>query len=736
MVTTASKTQDNVFPLQELGNWLAGQSELQNRDQGALVDKAIRLLQSTLADATPEDQAEVIHIAVDTAQALIELGSDIPTIATALALEMLRRRIITQLALQATLGPEIAQLAEDAAKVQVVDQLYRLETPQTEQAMNLQQENLRRMFLALAKDIRVVLLILATRLVNLRRAKHQPETLRRGLARETMDVYAPLANRLGVGQLKWEMEDLAFRYLEPDIYRDLARALDEKRLDREQYIESFRQQLMSLMGEIGVTGDVSGRAKHIYSIWRKMQRKNLTFDQVFDVRAVRILVKSLADCYAVLGMIHSRWKYIKEEFDDYIASPKGNNYQSLHTAVIGPQGRVVEVQIRTFNMHEEAELGVAAHWRYKEGVGADQSFDEKVNWFRQILEWRKDIADTEEFAALLREESFDDRVFVVSPKGRIVDLPRGATPLDFAYAIHSDVGHRCRGAKINGKIVPLTTQLQNGQVVEIMTTKEGGPSRDWLNPGLRYLVTSKAKSKIQQWLNQQNYGQDVASGRVKLEKELDRLHLTKVNLEKLAAQLQFDDPDKMYAALGRGDIKLGQITQTAQKEWHVQRQVPAAPARPQRKTKKSKSSVLIDGVDDLLVNYGRCCNPVFGDPIVGYITQSKGITVHRSDCVNAQRYREKSPDRMLPVQWGDAGGGRYPVELHVTADDRQGLIRDISSVFTNEKLNVISVNTYTDRKTNLAHMSFIVEMMDLDQLALVSGLIRQIAGVTDVQRRH
>lgn len=736
MVTTATRSPDSTLPLSDLGLWLSKQQDLRNRDSQDVLIKTINLLQTHLADLPEASQAEIIAIGIDTAQCLIDLGSDILTVATSLILEPVHRRYLALDQLEQHVGQEIMQLATDAGKVYVFDQIYQVEESQSAQALTVQQENLRRMFLALAKDIRVVLLILAARLVTMRQAKQQPQEIRVALARECMDVYAPLANRLGVGQLKWEMEDLAFRYIEPEVYRDIAKSLDEKRLAREQYIETFTSQLTGIMRELSISGEVTGRPKHIYSIWRKMQRKNLPFDQVFDVRAVRILVRSLEDCYAVLGIIHSRWKYIKEEFDDYIASPKGNNYQSLHTAIIGPEGKVVEVQIRTYNMHEDAELGVAAHWRYKENTGDDQDFDQKVNWFRQILEWRKDIADTDEFAALLKEESFNDRVFVLSPKGRIVDLPRGATPLDFAYAIHSDVGHRCRGAKINDKIVPLTTSLQSGQVVDIMTAKEGGPSRDWINPSRGFVTTSKARSKIQQWFNQQNLEHHVATGRGKLEKELDRLHLERTSLDKLSTQLKYDHPDKLFAALGRGEIKLGQVINTLQDELRSVEKPQLPITRTTRKRNSPKSNILIDGVGDLLVNYGRCCNPVFGDAIIGYITQAKGVTIHRHDCINAQRYRDKSPERILPVEWSDTNRGQYPVDVHVTAADRQGLIRDISSVFTNEKLNVISVNTYTDRKSNLAHMSFTLEIQDLTQLSHLLGLISQVSGVVNVQRRH
>ena len=737
MVTTATKSSSSLMPLADLGSWLSQHELLRRRDQQDVLIKTINLLQTRLANAGATEQARILAIGIDTAQCLIELGSDIPTITTSLLLEAVHRRHLTLDSLREHVSEEIAQLAADAGKVYVFDQIYHVEESESGQALNLQQENLRRMFLALAKDIRVVLLILASRLVTMRQAKHQSEEMKKALARECMDVYAPLANRLGVGQIKWEMEDLAFRYLEPEVYHDIAKSLDEKRMDREQYIESFKSQLAGIMEENNIHGEVTGRPKHIYSIWRKMQRKHLPFDQVFDVRAVRVLVRSLVDCYTVLGMIHSRWKYIREEFDDYIASPKGNNYQSLHTAIIGPAGKVLEVQIRTYTMHDDAELGVAAHWRYKESAGEDASFDQKVNWFRQILEWRKDIADADEFAALLKEESFSDRVFVLTPKGRIIDLPRGATPLDFAYGIHSDVGHRCRGAKVNGKIVPLTTALQSGQVVEIMTTKDGGPSRDWANPGLGFVTTSKARSKIQQWFKQQNYDHDVAAGRQRLEKELDRLHLGNTKLDKLSSQLKFEHPDKLFAALGRGDIKLGQVIHSIQET-----ERPVAPdslppvSRGVRKLKKPKSNILIDGVEDLLVNYGRCCNPVHGDNIIGYITQSKGVTIHRQDCINAKRYRERAPERILPVQWGEANLGQYRVDVHVVATDRQGLIRDISGILTSEKLNVISVNTYTDQKSNLAHMSFTLEIHDLSQLSRVLGLINQLPGILNVQRRH
>jgi len=582
----------------------------------------------------------------------------------------------------------------------------------------------------------VVLIKLADRLHNMRTLAALGEERQRRIARETMDIFAPLANRLGIWQIKWELEDLAFRYLESADYRRIAGFLAERRIDREAYIEQFMATLRTELANAGIKADVSGRAKHIYSIWRKMIRKHKDFEQIYDVRAVRVLVDSVRDCYGALGIVHSLWQHVPGEFDDYIATPKENNYRSIHTAVIGPEGKTVEVQIRTYQMHNESELGVAAHWRYKESAKSDKSFDDKIAWLRSLLEWKDEVAEATDFVDQFKSEVFSERVYVFTPKGNIVDLPAGATPLDFAYHIHTNVGHRCRGAKVNGQMVPLTYALKTGDRVEVLTVKEGGPSRDWLSPHLGYLQTSKARQKVSQWLRLQNLDASIAQGREVLEREFHRLGLADINYEKLASRFEQQNVDSFLAAIGRGDIKPAQLVNAVQElvEPAVREERPAVVARAPMEQRRP-TGVSIQGVGNLLTRMARCCNPLPGDPIVGFITRGQGITIHRRDCPNALRHQGEHGERMIEVNWGAEEGATYPVQVEVIAYDRSGLLRDISALLANEKVNVIAVNTATDKQQHVAHMTFTLEIPNIDALARVLALIDQIPNVTDVRRR-
>jgi GTP pyrophosphokinase len=563
-----------------------------------------------------------------------------------------------------------------------------------------------------------------------------PEDKQKRIARETADIFAPLANRLGIWQIKWELEDLAFRYLEPVEYKKIAGFLAERRVDREAYVERFVATLGDELKKTGVAAEVNGRAKHIYSIWRKMQRKHKDFREIFDVRAVRVLVDDIRDCYAALGVVHSLWQYIPGEFDDYIATPKENNYRSIHTAVIGPEGKTVEVQIRTHDMNQSSELGVAAHWRYKEGARQDKGFDDKIAWLRSLLEWKDEVAGAVEFVDQFKSEVFSERVYVFTPKGNIVDLQTGATPLDFAYHIHTNVGHRCRGAKVNGQIVPLTTALKTGDRVEVLTIKEGAPSRDWLSPHLGYLRTSKARSKVQAWFKQQNYDANVTAGRQALEREFQRLGLSDVNYEKLAARFRFDKVDDFLAALGRGEVKPAQLLAAVQE--YVQptlaEPAPAIATRPAG-ARKSPTGVSIQGVGNLLTRMARCCNPLPGDPVVGFITRGQGITVHRQDCPNALRHHNENEERLVEVTWGAEAGQLYPVEVEIVAHERAGLLRDITGLLANEKINVLAVNTLTDKGEHIARMRFVIEIPNVEILSKVLALLDQIPNVMDVRRR-
>jgi GTP pyrophosphokinase len=600
-----------------------------------------------------------------------------------------------------------------------------------------QAESIRKMLLAMVEDLRVVLIKLADRLYEMRRAGDLPEEGRRQISQETLEIFAPLANRLGIGRLRWELEDLSFRHLDPDTYKRVARLLDERRVDREKYLAKIVEILRKELEKAGIEADVSGRPKHIYSIWRKMQRKNVDFHQVFDVRAVRILVKDVADCYGTLGVVHALWHYIHGEFDDYIATPKENMYQALHTVVSGPDGKNLEIQIRTRQMHQHAELGVAAHWHYKEGVRTDSEFQRKIAWVRQMLEGKEEEGDPGGLVARFKSEVFRDRVYVLTPKGTVVDLPMGATPLDFAYYLHTEIGHRCRGAKVNGRIVPLTYELKNGEQLEILTSRQPAPSREWLNPHLGYLKTPRARSKVRQWFRQQDFEKNAAAGRAALDRELQRLGLSDLNLEKLSQRFGFERLDGFLEAIGRGDVTATQIV-TAVGEMTA----PAAPQErevlePQAPKKLPDSGgVSVLGVGNLLTTLARCCQPVPDDPIVGYVTRGRGVTIHRRDCPNVLRLELEKHERLIRVDWSGKTTDTYPVNVKVVAYDRQGLLKDIASLLTEEKVNVLSVHTDTDKRARIANMFFTLEITGISQLSRVLSRIGQLPNIMEARRHH
>ena len=592
-----------------------------------------------------------------------------------------------------------------------------------------QLEALRKMLLAMAQDVRVVLIKLADQVQWLRElASKEDADAREDAARETLELFSPLANRLGVWQLKWELEDLAFRCLEPETYRNLARQLDEKRKDRETYIGEVIRILRIELKAAGIEAEVSGRPKHIYSIWRKMQRKGVGLDELFDVRAVRVMVEDVKDCYAVLGIVHNLWTPIPREFDDYIARPKANDYRSLHTAVVGPDSRVLEVQVRTHEMHQHAELGVAAHWRYKEAVKGDPGLDDKISWLRSVLEWKDELADAAELAEYFKTDLFQDMVYVVTPQGRVVDLPRGSTPVDFAYHLHSELGHRCRGAKVNGQIVPLTYALSNGQRVEIIVAREGGPSRDWLNPALGYIKSNRARAKVRQWFNSQQSDEAITHGRAVLDKDLQRLGKTGQNLEELASRLEFGDVNELFAALGRGEVTPRQLQSAVLGEEVPEDKLPVHPAHP--RPTAAPSGILIVGVDKLLTVLARCCKPAPPDSIVGFVTRGRGVTVHRADCRNVARLPQ---ERLIASDWGKTGASKFPVDIEVIAGSHPALMRDILDVFTREKVRVAS-STSHNQDLN-AKMAFTLEVEGLPQLTRLLGSVRDISGVASARRK-
>jgi GTP pyrophosphokinase len=590
-----------------------------------------------------------------------------------------------------------------------------------------QLEALRQMVLAMVEDIRVVLVKLAERTHALRCAAHQDAAARETLGHQARELFAPLANRLGVWQIKWEMEDWAFRYLEPDTYKTIARQLDEKRADREAYIKGIIERLEAELALHGVEAEVSGRPKHIASIVNKMRRKRLSFEQLYDIRAVRVLVRHEIDCYTVLGLVHNLWQPIPGEFDDYISQPKSNEYRSLHTAVIGPEDRALEVQIRTFDMHRHAELGVAAHWRYKEGGRQDAQYEEKIAWLRRILEWKDDVADSSEFTEQFKTELFQDQVYVLTPQGRVVALDRGATPVDFAYALHTDLGHRCRGAKVDGAMVPLNTVLDNGQRVEIVTAKDGAPSRDWLNPALGYLATHRARSKVRAWFRQRDVGEQVNLGRGLLEKELKRLGIVETNLDKLAQRLKFAKADELLAALGRGDVGQRELVGALQEPGKA---TPALlpTARP-RTRPASGNPVFIPGLGDVPLTLARCCKPRRPEAIAAYTTVGRGLTVHRADCASLRR---ANPARVMAAEWALDAGAAFEVDIRLKAFDRQGLLRDVSDVIAKDRLDVLRVNTET--RGEYAHMQLTVRVKELQQLSRLLARLQHVQNVIEVGR--
>jgi len=598
-----------------------------------------------------------------------------------------------------------------------------------------QAEAVRKMLIAVVSDPRLVLARIALELVRLRHARALEPPQRERAALAARAVYAPLANRLGVWQLKWELEDLAFRYLEPEAYREIASALNERRADRERYIEAFCALLRAALSEAGIAAEVYGRPKHIYSIYRKMQRKQLAFEKIYDVRAVRIITASVPDCYAALSIVHGRFAYIPGEFDDYIATPKDNDYRSIHTAIVGPEERNVEVQIRTRAMHEHAELGVAAHWQYKEGGGRDAGYERKIEAVRRLLE-PPDAADGErDFLERMRTELFADRVYALTPKGEVVDLPRGATALDFAYHVHSNLGHRCRGAKVNGRIVPLTHVLKNGEVVEIIAGKHPAPSRDWLAPELGYLASPRSRAKVRAWFRQQDSGDNRTAGRSIAERELARASVAPEILAPLLEPLGAPSVDQLYQLLGEGEITATQLAQAIAR--HVRATAPEEPKRRARPAAVRRGSpVQIEGVGGLPITLARCCAPIRPQPIVGYVSAGRGVTIHRSDCPSLARMRAGKPQRVLQVDWTAGEVERLSAELAVDAYDRRGLVRDLTDLIAQERLSIEEMTTTTDRDNGTARVVVRVAVQDLDQLARLAKRFTGVPNVLTVRRTH
>jgi len=678
------------------------------------------------------------RMGLEMADILADLKLDQATLEAAVLYRAVREGLLSLDAVTKRFGDEVAKLIDGVLQMAAIS--YPL-APNHGMSQHNQQENLRKMLVNMVGDVRVALIKIAERTCALRQVKDAPREKCLQVAREVADIYAPLAHRLGIGQIKWELEDLSFRYLHEDEYKAIAKLLAEKRLDRDRYIHDVVETLKTLMEAQHIHRyDVSGRAKHIYSIWRKMKRKRIDFSQVHDVRAVRILVPEVTDCYTVLGIVHSRWHHVPNEFDDYIANPKKNGYQSLHTAVMGPENKVLEIQIRTFGMHDEAELGVCAHWRYKghDTNAKSRSYEEKIAWLRQVLAWPDEVGGFGDLREGLSSDVAPDRIYVFTPDGHVIDLPRIATPIDFAYRVHTEIGHRCRGAKVNGRIVPLNYKLKTGQQIEILTATKGGPSRDWLNPSLGYVRTSRARAKIQAWFKYQARDQNLNEGRTLFEREMRRLDVEGLDLPKLAKAVNYQNADDMYAALGAGDLRIGQVLHQAQQlfgETDDQEQLDRLLAKPRRQpSKATKSDITVLGVGNLKTSMANCCRPVPGEPIVGFITQGRGVTVHRQDCTNILQLRMEEPQRIIEVEWGERAHTRYPVTIEIQAWDRSGLLRDVTGLLGNEKVNVLAVNTLTDTDEGIARLRITLEVDGLESLGRLFSRIQQLPNVTEVRR--
>ena len=682
-----------------------------------------------------ETGEQAVRHALSTADILVQLRMDQTTLSAALLNGCLGLAGATQERLAERFGAGVAQMVADLARI---DKIANVASVIAAKDQAEHEENLRRLLLGIAEDVRVVLVVLAERLHLMRGIKDLEQERRRKIALDTQRVYAPLANRLGVWQVKWELEDLALRYLEPEEYLRIAKLLDGRRDERQAYIADVMDLLRAKFAEAGIQAEISGRPKHIFSIWRKMQRKAVDIDEIFDLRAVRILVEDVSACYAALGIVHGTWRHIPKEFDDYIATPKGNLYRSLHTAVIGPEDKALEVQIRTYEMHRHAELGVAAHWSYKENKGHDAELQRRLIWMRNWLELKDEEASGggEGFVEHFNDEFAPTHIYVLTPQSKVIELSVGATPLDFAFSIHSEVGLRCRGARVDGRIVPLNQALQSGQRVEILTQKSATPSRDWLSPHQGYLKTARARNRVRQWFAQQDHDLHAAQGRILLERELAKLGIDeKPHLDPLAPRFNFASGEDVYAAIGRGDLAVGVV---ARQVGEPKGEAPKPEVKikaPTQPKPGARSEVEVEGVEDLLTHMAHCCKPVPSDPIVGFITRGRGVTVHRADCANLRALPPAERERLIDVRWTtEAPDTAYPVDLQILAVDRKGLLRDVSSVIANEDLAVVGVTTHSDKDNDTATMRFTVEVRDAEQMEHIRYKLSQLPGVIEVRR--
>jgi GTP pyrophosphokinase len=681
----------------------------------------------------PEGAAVVLSAALEVADIVRTLDADDDVVIAAMVQPLLDAKLMDRESADKRFGADATRLARSLSQLGEFG-LPSDWTPELGLESG-QAEALRKMLLAVIGDVRLVVVRLAGQLQKMRAAKGLNHAEQRKLATETREVYAPLANRLGVWQLKWELEDLAFRYLQPADYKRIAAALKVRRSERERYMDELKMLLQSELHDAGIDATIEGRPKHIYSIWRKMQAKQLAFEQLMDIRAARVLVNTVAECYAALGVVHSLWQFIPGEFDDYIATPKDNRYRSIHTAVIGPGAQAMEIQIRTHEMHANSERGVAAHWRYKEGGRGDQAYERKINQLRSLLAPAEGGDTSRDFLDRMRVDLFQDRIYVVSPKGEIVDVPVGGTPLDFAYQVHTDLGHRTRGAKVNGRMVALDYQLKNSETVEIITAKAAHPSRDWLSPQSGFLASPRNRNKVRAWFRKENETQNKAEGRAMFDREIHRLGVNSPPIPELLAELKLPSTEALHEALGLGEMSPAQVAGAIQRILHAREARPERVASSRSPATLREPEIEVQGIGDLLSTYARCCKPVPPEAIVGYITVGRGVSIHAQTCANLGRLSIKSPARVLAVTWGKAGSGEFPVDIEVQAYDRRGLVRDVSAALTDDKISIQGMNTVTDKRDSVAHMQIRISISGLPQLSQVLTRIGQLPNVISARRK-
>ena len=658
----------------------------------------------------------------NTRDVLHTLNADADIMAVYQAFTQFRNQAQDMAQVQAELDPGLHATLDDLIKIHQADWLLK---PQSNNA-----EGLRRLLFAMINDVRLVLILLAEQLVLMRAAVDFDAETQQQLANSTMTYHAALANRLGVWQIKWELEDLSFRFSQPDQYKSIANKLAEKRQEREHFIQSCSQQLTSVLDQNGIAADIAGRPKHIFSIYKKMQKKNLEFEGLFDIRAIRVLVDSVADCYASLGIVHATWKHIPKEFDDYIAQPKGNNYQSLHTVVV-VDDKTLEVQIRTHDMHEHAELGVAAHWRYKDGSKQDQNFDNKVNWMRQLL---SDHSNPDELLDAFQSDTQEERVYVFTPTGDVVDLPHGSTPVDFAYHVHTEVGHRCRGAKINGAIVPLSRALSTGDRVEILTAKQAKPSRDWLHEQSGYLQSARARAKVRHWFRENDFDKNLLLGKDLLETELNKFALQAVDLNQLLGGFNLQSVDKLFAMIATGDITVSQVLRRAEQQLNPAKKLKQKHTPKKATSQKPKAHLVVEGVDDLKTTIASCCQPVQGDAVGGFITRTRGVSVHQVQCDNYLHMIAEEPNRLVNVSWSDDGSEQPNARLDILANNRKHVIKDISALLAQLKVDIMALNAIPDNEAGMVNIDITVQIKDFDHLSLVMNRLLSLEPVSDIRR--